>query len=313
MSLGNRGRTALGKGLGALIPPPRFSHLNDDYFMCPVDKVTPDPHQPRQRFDDDALAELVASVKEKGILQPIVVRKGEEEGTYIVVAGERRLRASRRAGLKDVPVLVKDVASDEALELALIENIQREDLNPIEEAAAFQRLLESKQYTQEVLARHLGKQRSTIANALRLLKLESAHQQLLIDGSITAGHARALLSLDDEEARADLARRVVDQGLSVRDAETVAKRAKEATASRGHKPSTRSDAKSALDTYYDHLADTLSKALGTHVAIKGKGRRGKLVVSFSDLEQLSDLAARLQPEARDLAAPHNGAGTPAMN
>ncbi len=295
----DRGRSALGKGLGALIPAPRFANLSDEYFQCAIAKVRPDPEQPRQQFGDAALEELVASIKEKGILQPLVVRK-EGDG-FIVVAGERRLRAARKAGLKQIPVLVKDVASDEAFELALIENIQREDLNPIEEANAYQRLLDASDYTQEVLARRLGKNRSTIANTLRLLRLSSSHQQLLIDGTLSPGHARCLLCVDDTDAREGLARRIVDEGLNVREAERAAKAAKAAKAegdqAEGDQPrETKQRSPSALQVYCDQLAVELSERLGTPVRIKARGRRGQLNIQFKSLDELRDLHRRLVDE-----------------
>ncbi|PKN55777.1 MAG: chromosome partitioning protein ParB [Deltaproteobacteria bacterium HGW-Deltaproteobacteria-14] len=291
-ALGRPGRTALGKGLSALIAPPKYAHVNDDYFMCPVAKVRPDPQQPRQSFDDASLEELVASIKEKGILQPIVVRKDGADG-YLVVAGERRLRASRKAGLTDVPVLVKDVASDEAFELALIENIQREDLNPIEEANAYQRLIDSSSYTQEVLARRLGKQRSTIANALRLLKLDADHQQLLIDRTITAGHARCLLAIDDATQRELLATRIAVEDLSVRDCEKVVREAKHQDAPPAELLPPRQKPASAVQLYCDQLAAELQEVLGAKVEIKARGRKGKLTVDFSSLDDLRAIHQRL--------------------
>ncbi|TNF26448.1 MAG: ParB/RepB/Spo0J family partition protein [Deltaproteobacteria bacterium] len=290
-ALNKPGRTALGKGLSALIAPPKYAHINDDYFMCPVAKVRPDPQQPRQRFDDEALEELVSSIKEKGVLQPIVVRKDGPD-SYLVVAGERRLRASRKAGLTEVPVLVKDVASDEAFELALIENIQREDLNPIEEASAYQRLIDSSSYTQEVLARRLGKQRSTIANALRLLKLDAEHQQLLIDRTITAGHARCLLAIDDPEQREQLAERITQQDLSVRDAERFVRDSKQTSVPKEVAPPRQKPA-SAVQLYCDQLAEELRDVLGAAVEIKARGRKGKLVIDFGSLDELRELHQRL--------------------
>jgi len=286
------GRTALGKGLGALIAPPRYAHINDDYFLCPVGKVRPDHQQPRQRFDDDALDELVASIREKGIIQPIVVRRdGEGEDAYIVVAGERRLRAARKAGLREVPVVVKDVASDEAFELALIENIQREDLNAIEEAHAYQRLIESASYTQEILARRLGKNRSTIANALRLLQLDPDHQQLLMDRKITAGHARCLLAVAEPDARARLAERITEEDLSVRDAEKAVREARPKP--KGAGPGERPRQASAVQLYCDQLATDIAETLDVEVGIKARGRQGKIVISFQTLDELRRLHQRL--------------------
>ena len=300
-ALGRPGRTALGKGLSALIAPPKYAHVNDDYFMCPVAKVRPDPQQPRQSFDDASLEELVASIKEKGILQPIVVRKDGADG-YLVVAGERRLRASRKAGLTEVPVLVKDVASDEAFELALIENIQREDLNAIEEANAYQRLIDSASYTQEVLARRLGKQRSTIANALRLLKLDAGHQQLLIDRTITAGHARCLLAIDDATQRELLANRIAVEDLSVRDCEKVVRESKQQETPAELAPP-RKKAATAVQLYCDQLATELQEVLGAAVEIKARGRKGKLTVDFANLDELRAIHQRLIGSPAPLPAP----------
>ncbi|MBL8785148.1 MAG: ParB/RepB/Spo0J family partition protein [Deltaproteobacteria bacterium] len=289
------GRSALGKGLSALIPAPRFANQRDDFFLCPVDDVTADPGQPRQRFDDDRLDELVASIKEKGILQPIVVRKNPEgRPLYIVIAGERRLRASRKAGLTEIPVLVKEVASNEALELALIENLQREDLNPIEEAQAYQRLLESEDYTQDVLARRLGKNRSTIANALRLLRLETRHQTLVVEGRLSAGHARCLLAVEDEAHRAQLAEKILAEDLSVREAEEWVRKdretPREVTAAEPATPRV-----TPLQPYYEAVAADLAAALGAETQIQSRGRKGRIVISFESLDELRRLKALLAP------------------
>ncbi|MFT7581818.1 MAG: ParB family chromosome partitioning protein [Myxococcota bacterium] len=306
------GRSALGKGLGALIPAPRYTQANADYFSCPVGQIEADPNQPRQTFTDAPLEELVASIKAKGILQPIVVRKADEPKRYIVIAGERRLRAARRAGLREIPVLVKDVASNEALELALIENIQREDLDAIEEATAYQRLMTSNGYTQDALAKRLGKQRSTIANAVRLLKLEPAFQQLLIDRKLSAGHARCLLAVDNPKIRSALAHRIQSEGLSVRAAETAVKSLSKAspdtptTDHKAAKPTT------AIQTYCDHIAAAMGDSLGSTVAIstKARGRRGKIVIDFSSLEDLHRLHSLLAPHMDLPAAPTPRIGLP---
>lgn len=285
-------RNALGKGLGALIPAPRFGphfgSFSDDWLHAPVGDVRPDPDQPRQHFDEAALEELTQSIREKGILQPLIVRR-TEDGHLLLVAGERRLRAALRAGLETVPVVVKDVASDEALELALIENLQREDLNAIEEARAYERLLAAPAMTQETLARRLGKDRSTIANALRLLRLEPDLQQAVVDGRLSAGHARALLTLSDPASRSTLAARVASEGLSVRQAEDLAR-----TARRDQEPAVpRPRKESPLQPYLDGLARDLSAALGAPVEIKLRGRKGQLVVPFHGLDDLRRLRDRL--------------------
>lgn len=287
------GRSALGKGLSALIPAPRYANQRDDYFLCPVSDVAADPAQPRQRFDDERLEELVASIKEKGILQPIVVRKGTGSPAYIVVAGERRLRAARRAGLTEVPVLVKDVASNEALELALIENLQREDLNPIEEAQAYQRLLESEDYTQDVLARRLGKNRSTIANALRLLRLGQDHQSMVVEGRLTAGHARCLLAVEDDTQREALASKILAEDLSVREAEEWVRKERETPRPTPTPEST--TRVTPLQPYYESVAADLGRALEAEVQIQSRGRKGRICISFESLDELRRLKALLAP------------------
>jgi ParB family chromosome partitioning protein len=291
------GRSALGKGLSALIPAPRYANSRDDYFQCPLADIVADPNQPRQAFDDERLDELVASIKEKGILQPLVVRKNTDSPAgprFIVVAGERRFRAAKKAGLTEVPVLVKDVASSEALELALIENLQREDLNPIEEAQAYQRLLESEEYTQDVLARRLGKNRSTIANALRLLKLEQSLQALVVEGKLSAGHARCLLAIEDENQRERLADKIIAEGLSVREAEDWVKKEREPKATPTEPAPPR---QSPLQPYYEAVASELSRALGAEVSIHSRGRKGKISITFESLDELRRLKAQLDPLA----------------
>jgi len=291
------GRSALGKGLSALIPAPRYANQRDDYFLCPVADIVADPNQPRQFFDDERLDELVASVKEKGILQPLVVRKhaaSPAAAKFIVIAGERRFRAAKKAGLTEVPVIVKDVASNEALELALIENLQREDLNPIEEALAYQRLLESEDYTQDVLARHLGKNRSTIANTLRLLRLDQGHQSLIVEGKLTAGHARCLLAIDDETQRGTLADKILADNLSVREAEEWVKKEREPKAP---SPEPTLPRQSPLQPYYEAVASELTRALGAEVAIHSRGRKGKISITFESLDELRRLKAQLDPLA----------------
>lgn len=289
------GRSALGKGLSALIPAPRYANTRDDYFLCPIADIVADKNQPRQTFDDERLDELVASIKEKGILQPLVVRKHEETPAgprFIVIAGERRFRAAKKAGLTEVPVLVKDVASNEALELALIENLQREDLNSIEEALAYQRLLENEDYTQDVLARRLGKNRSTIANALRLLKLTEDHQALIVQGRLTAGHARCLLAIEDETQRQSLADKILDENLSVREAEDWVKKEREPKAPAEDPGPPR---QSPLQPYYEAVASELTRALGAEVAIHSRGRKGKISITFESLDELRRLKAQLDP------------------
>jgi ParB family chromosome partitioning protein len=305
------GRSALGKGLGALIPAPRMANHNDNFFMCPVNDVCRDPNQPRHHFDDDKLEELVASIRKKGILQPIVVRRSATDGTateapapYTVVAGERRLRAARKAGLKEVPVIVKDVESTEAFELALIENIQREDLNPIEEAMAYQRLIEFQDYTPNEVADRVGKNRSTIANALRLLKLDGHHQALVVEGRLSAGHARTLLSLETTDERNALAEDILARNMSVREAEEWVKSRRQPVAEElapANTPATPGDRRDGhpLQPFYDAIAADLQAALGAQVAIQARGRRGKVQIAFDTLEDLDRLRKLVLTLGRD--------------
>ncbi len=284
-------RNALGTGLGALIPGPRFPNLRDDYFLCPVEEIDFDPTQPRQAFDEQALAELEQSVREKGILQPLLVRS--DGARYLLVAGERRLRAAKRVGLAEVPVLVKDVATEEAFELALIENIQREDLNAIEEAAAYERLLSARSYTQDALAKRIGKNRVTIANSVRLLKLETDLQQLVIDGQLTAGHARSLLSVSNGLHRKDLAQRIVTDGLSVRAAEAAVAELKASSSPDKPAPQPKRRKATPLQPYFDTVAAELSEALGSTVAVTAKGRKGRVTIEFRSVEDLRALRDRI--------------------
>jgi len=250
-------RSALGKGIGALITS-AAQEGRHKYFLCPVEELRPHSQQPRKNFDDAKMAELVASIREKGVIQPLVVRNAGDH--YQIIAGERRWRAAQRAGLKEVPVVIQDVSEDWALEMALIENIQREDLNPIEEAEAYRYLMGSFDLSQEEVAKRVGKDRSTVANALRLLRLPRSVQQDVVAGRLSMGHARALLALEGgarlQEAR-DL---VVKKQLSVRQAEELVKRLKTA-APVAARP------KPASPELTD-LAVRLQRQLGTQVRIR---------------------------------------------
>lgn len=214
----------LGKGIDALLqgrPLEQLSQMSS-IIMVAIDHISPNPNQPRKQFNQESLNELAASIKEKGIIQPIIA-EDRGDGTYIIVAGERRYRAARMAGLDEVPVISQDFNDEEKLEIALIENIQREDLNPIDEARAFQNALDQSGSTQDQLAKHLGKSRSAIANSLRLLRLDDDIQAALAEGGLSAGHARALLALTDESDRRALFDRIRTDGLSVREAEAAVK------------------------------------------------------------------------------------------
>jgi ParB family chromosome partitioning protein len=273
-------RKALGKGLSALIPDAdRPDRVDRQFFNCPVTDIVPNPYQPRQSFSENELDEMALSVKEKGILTPLLVTKTGDG--YQLIAGERRWRAAQRAGLERVPVVVREVTSTEALELALIENIHRKDLNAIEEAQAYQRLLEDSGLTQEALAKRLGKDRSVVTNLLRLLKLPSSIQKDLIEERLHMGHARILAGLKEPEEQHALRDAIIKKGLSVRQAESAAKK-KSTSAHRSKK-------KSERDYYFSSLEENLKRSLGTKVNISKRGREGKIVVYFYSDEELDRL------------------------
>ena len=214
----------LGKGIDALLQGRDLTQLENlsSIVNVELDRIKANPDQPRKHFPDESLRELADSIRQKGIIQPILAEE-QLDGTYVIIAGERRYRAARIAGLTEVPVISQDFSEDEKLEIALIENIQREDLNPIDEARALQRALDHSGNTQDELAKRLGKSRSAIANTLRLLRLDDGMQQAISDGTLTAGHARALLSIDDPTRRTELFDRILADGMSVRDAELAAR------------------------------------------------------------------------------------------
>ena len=275
-------RVALGKGLGALIP--EFGKEESRTLLfCGIEEIVPNRSQPRKHFDESKLQELAESIKEKGILEPLIVRR--IDGGYELIVGERRWRAAQKAGLKEVPVLVKEIEGREALELSLIENLQREDLNPIEEAEAFKRLIEEFNLSQGELATRIGKDRTTIANVLRLLKLPSEIRNHLLQNRITSGHARAILSLETKEKQKELCALIIQKGLSVREAEALAKRWSEKP-KRVVTPTKRG---SDLESQLSSLQDSLRRHLGTKVHITQKGKRGKIEIeyySFEDLERI---------------------------
>lgn len=273
------GRKVLGKGLGALIPQERLVRT------CPIEDLRPGRLQPRKTFDEEGLEGLARSIKEKGILQPILVR--EVGGRYEIVAGERRWRAALRVGLKEVPIQVVEVNEREGLELALVENLQREDLNPIEEAEGYRRLIEEFGYSHEEVATKVGKERTTVSNALRLLKLPPEIKEEVIKGRISAGHARALLSLDSPTLQREACRRIVRDGLSVREAEGLVKRLRRGgDEARGV----------ARPSEVGALEEELKRLLGTKVEIRMGSRRGRIVIEFYSLEDLERILEVLRPK-----------------
>jgi ParB family transcriptional regulator, chromosome partitioning protein len=267
-------KMGLGKGMGALLPV--VEDHGKKYFSCPIEEIRPNKDQPRKTFVNEKLEELAASIREKGIIQPLVVMR--RDGHYEIIAGERRWRAAQKAGLHEVPVVIQDVSEDTALEMALIENIQREDLNAVEEAEAYHRLLERFSLSQEELAKRVGKERSTIANALRLLRLPSEIKRDVAEERISMGHARALLTLDDEEEQKAARDEIVKGHLSVREAEALVKKKKAKTV-----PKTRP----VEDADERDLLERIQRHFGAKVALRRSGRGGKLEISFSDQKDLA--------------------------
>ncbi len=272
-------RPALGKGLGALIPDIEKEDRRN-FFSCGIEEIVPSGYQPRKGFNEGRLAELANSIKEKGIIEPLIVRKRDRG--YELIVGERRWRAAQRAGIKEVPVIVRDVSTAEAMELALIENLQREDLNPLEEADAYKRLMEEFHYTQEELAKRIGKDRATVANAVRLLKLPQEIKAYLADESISSGHARTLLGLTSPEEQKMACAKVIKRGLSVRETERLVKRLNAQRSKRDV------DVKSPSEEerHLGFLEEMLTKFLGTKVRIPKRGRTGKIEIEFYSEEGL---------------------------
>jgi ParB family transcriptional regulator, chromosome partitioning protein len=289
----------LGRGLGALIPTaaPGASGLQS----LPLARLVPNPKQPRGTFDDDSLHELAASVREHGLLQPVVVRP-LGDGRHQIVAGERRYRAAHLAGLTEIPVVVRATADDQLLTQALVENIHRADLTPLEEAAAYQQLLDDFGFTHDELARRLGKSRSAISNTLRLLNLDAEVREHLLTGALSAGHARALLGVvGGSETQRRLARRVVADGLSVRQTEDLVRRLAEVADDGGaaQRDALAAAAKRRAGSPFAHLQDRLADVLATRVRITGSARRGRLVIDYAgqeDLERLLDVLSRATGE-----------------
>lgn len=270
-------RRGLGRGLAALIPSAsQESQTNGDVYELAIDMISPNPDQPRTDLSEDSLLELSDSIKKVGLLQPILVRPMGEG--YQIIAGERRWRACRHAGLERVPVRVRTSTEIESLEMALIENLQRKDLNPIEEARGYRRLLTEHRMTQAELADKVSKSRSTVTNALRLLDLPDEVQEIVYQGGMSAGHARAVLSVPDESARMKLARRIVDDGLSVREAENLARLFAAGHTERAPRPATPKS--------FKVVARQLRRRLGTNVRVKLAKDRGKIEIDFQGEEDL---------------------------
>ncbi len=279
---------ALGKGLSALIPKKEMSRLEisdeEGVLYLKTSIIKDNRLQPRQSYDEGKLAELVASIKEKGLLQPILVRKAGSG--YEVIAGERRLRAARKLNFDQVPVIVKNVTDREALVLALVENIQREELNPIEEAQGFKRLVDEFQFTQETVAGSIGKDRSTVTNLLRLLRLPLEIQEQVAASAISVGHARALLSIEDPKVQKALAQKIVAKNLSVRQTEGLVK---------SHvAPANKKKAGKSKDRDIQILEEEISRILGTRVMVEDRKNKGKVVIEYYSLDDLDRILGVLR-------------------
>jgi ParB family chromosome partitioning protein len=266
---------ALGKGLSALIPEKQERAVSEASMMIKTINIKFNSLQPRSNYADDKLDELKASIKEKGILQPILVR--EKNGAYEVIAGERRLRAAQALNFEEIPVVLKNVSDEEALVLALVENLQREDLNPIEEAEAYKKLIENFNYTHDTVAQSIGKDRSTITNLVRLLKLPDEIQKNIFDGRVSVGHARALLAVESLTEKLRLASLIIEQGLSVRELEKIVSgQVKEFSVSKKKK--------GTQDIEVLSLQEEIQKVLGTKVTIQHKKKKGKIIIEYYSLK-----------------------------
>ena len=275
-------KPALGKGLSALIPE-KEKGRSKEILELNIDMIMPNEYQPRRAFNDAALNELVASIREKGIIQPVIVRK-DSDNLYHLIAGERRWRAARIAGISSIPAIVKDAAPMESLELALIENIQREDLNPLETAEAFQRLISDFSITHDDLSKKVGKDRATVTNYLRILKLPFEIKKWIAEGSLSIGHAKALLQVEHQRMQVEIASRVIKQGLSVRETENLCKKNPSVRVSK-------SGFQKSIDPQIASLEEKMMHSLGTKVRLihRSNKKGGRIEIEYYSLEELDRL------------------------
>ena len=282
-----RKKQALGRGLGALIPDlGPMEQKDSDFFYCDVNQIRPNRFQPRRQFSETELEELVNSVREQGVLLPLLARK--IDGGFELIAGERRLRAAKRAGLSQVPVVLKNVSDDKMLEISIVENIQRENLNPIEEAEAYHRLITEFSLTQDQAATRVGKSRSAVANFLRLRQLPDAIKDSINSKRISMGHARALLGAENETQQLTACRVIERRKLSVRETEALVRRLK------NEQKRPRVSPKGSDQIYFTSLADELSRNFGTKVSIKKAGKKGRVEIEFYSNDDLDRLLNRLR-------------------
>jgi ParB family transcriptional regulator, chromosome partitioning protein len=273
-------KLALGKGLGALIPEELIKEEKQNQLMISINLIKSNEDQPRKMFDDEKIAELSQSIKEHGIIQPIILNRSGKE--YIIIAGERRWRAAKLLGLKKVPAVIMDLSEKNILEISLIENIQRQDLNPIEEAIAYKKLLTDFNLTQEELSQRIGKSRTAISNTIRLTNLCDAVKQYLIEEVISEGHGRVLLSIEDEKLQCEIAQKVIDENLSVRELENIIKNIN----------SKKKEKTREINPYYKDITEKLQDYLGTKVNISNKNNKGKIEIEYysnEDLERILEI------------------------
>ena len=278
-------KSALGRGLGALIPEVDEKKLDIDkngILEVDINYIAPNENQPRKNFDEDKLKTLSQSIKEKGVIQPILVTKDGEY--YTIIAGERRWRAAKIAGLKKIPVIEKELSDIEVMEISLIENLQREDLNPMEEAMAYRRLVDEFSLTQEVIAGRVGKSRPSIANSLRLLNLDSRVANYVTDGTLSEGHGRMLVSIDNADLQYEVAKKIIDESLNVRQTEKLIKKINE------KRPV--SEKRDKKDIYIKEIEDKLKNILSTKVSINKTRKKGKIEIEYyseDDLQRILDI------------------------
>jgi ParB family chromosome partitioning protein len=278
----------LGKGLSALIPeePEDLRDKNNDMLIS-INKIKSDEEQPRKLFDSEKIAELAESIKTHGIIQPLILRKYMED-QYIIVAGERRWRAAKMAGLKEIPAVIMELSDRDILEISLIENIQRQDLNPIEEALAYRKLLNDFKITQEELSKRIGKSRAAIANTMRLTSLDERVQQYIIESILTEGHGRVLLTISDKQKQYELAQQVIDEKLSVRELERLIKKVNNDEEEKDNSNENINE----LNPYYKEIKNQLQNYFGTKVSISNKKNKGKIEIEYyseEDLQRILDI------------------------
>lgn len=271
----------LGKGLGALIPEEEISPDSNSICRISMNSIKANDGQPRKNFDEEKIEQLANSIREHGVVQPIVLKKDGD--TYTIVAGERRWRAAKSIGLKEIPAVVMELTEKQVLEISLIENIQREDLNPIEEALAYEKLIEEFNLTQEELSKRIGKSRTAVTNCLRLLNLDNRVKEYLIDGVISEGHGRALLAVEDKDTQYILAQKIIDESLNVRDTEKIIKNF--------GKPK-KAVSKDTSNIYYFDIKEKLEGYFGTKVSLLNKKNKGKIEIEYyseEDLQRILDI------------------------